>query len=224
MPIRGNLHRRRRTLPIRQLLAGRTGQYWHYRELPSVDSYSLRCLCIYCWWMDENEERRTVVNCMLGFQEIGGSWGWITCTICRPGPRSLASLSSWCATTGGWKRTDTFCWSVENSDYLHYLWLMDYLQSLGSVTLLNSNWKWTVMKSVSWWMAETVRILVAYYRLWIWTWPHYRGSVGVVVSGQNGNPVGWLVGWLVVGLICCTTHSFLALVGTDWIFAFWLVV
>lgn len=104
MQIRGNLHQHRRTLPIRQLLAGRTVQYWHFRELPSVDSHSLRCLCIYC------------------------------CTICRLGRRSLASLSSWCATTGGLIRTDTFCWSVENSDYLHYLWLMDYLQSLGSVT------------------------------------------------------------------------------------------
>lgn len=104
-PTRVNPHRRRRMPPIRQLLAGRIVQYWHFRELPSVDSYSLRCPCIYC------------------------------CTICRQARKSLASSSSWCATKGGWTRRDTFCWSVESSDYLHYLLLMDYLQSLGSVTL-----------------------------------------------------------------------------------------
>lgn len=33
------------------------------------------------------------------------------------------------------------------------------------------------------------------------------GSVGVVVSGQNGNPVGWLVGWLVSSRIDLLYHA-----------------
>lgn len=149
-----NPHQHRRLLPIRQLLVGRIVQCWHFQELPSVDSYSLRCPCIYCWWRrwKENEKPthfRTVSH-MVSIRSLGSKFGVeITCTICRQARKNLASLSSWSVTKGGWIRKDTFCWSVENSDYLHYLLLMDYLQSLGSVTLLNSNWKWTVMKSVS---------------------------------------------------------------------------